>query len=186
MEQLYYDTERTPNTQQCYYLSEEEKKLIGTRFFLSTDDKVKIWFNPVDLNKYSRSFDDNGFPILVEYELKEDGTRSTHYKEVVNGFRAIDADKEKEAKDAIIAQAQEEAKEEAIERIQVTVTSGKVFYADPTSRADLADAIDLMQEEGLVTYLWKTINGIMEVTLDDMKEARKLGLLEKGRLVGVE
>ena len=74
---------------------------------------------------------------------------------------------------------------EAIDRIKVTVTSGMEFYADPESRTDLSDAISIMREQGLTEYQWKTTTGVQLVTLVDMIEARTLGLVAKGNLVGV-
>jgi len=76
-------------------------------------------------------------------------------------------------------------KQYKLNNITVTVTSGKVLYADPTSRTDIADVIKCMELNSIAQYQWKTVNGIMNVTLDDFKEALLLGLAEKGKIIGV-
>ena len=71
----------------------------------------------------------------------------------------------------------------------VTVTTGKKFYADPVSRADLADAIAIAQEKNQTETMWKLaepINGTKwnMVTLAEVQEARELALLVKGTIIG--
>lgn len=85
---------------------------------------------------------------------------------------------------------EEAIKKSQIDRIKVRVSTGKVFYADPTSRADIADAIDLAVEENRTTAPWKLAeefegNKIAIVTLEEFKEARRLGLAAKGSIIGV-
>ena len=76
-------------------------------------------------------------------------------------------------------------KEYLLDSIVVTTTSGKSFYADPISRTDLADAISIANESGETTVLWKLATGWEEVTLEEMKEARLLGLQEKAKVIGM-
>lgn len=76
-------------------------------------------------------------------------------------------------------------KEHLLNSIVVTTTSGKEFYADPISRTDLADAISIAEESSEVAVLWKLATGWTEVTLEEMKEARLLGLQEKARVIGI-
>lgn len=94
--------------------------------------------------------------------------------------------------DAEIAEAQEAAVVKAAQLAELTVTlvCGKVFYADAASRGDLADAIAIAEEEGLVSTTWKLAEEFegtrwVEVTLTELKEARKLGLIAKASIVGV-
>ena len=104
-------------------------------------------------------------------EIKEDSTQYTAI--------AIPINKEEDAKQAI--------KEYRLKNIVVEV-DGIRFYADPESRADLSDAILEAQEAGLQdTYEqeWKTKDGIKNVTLAQIKTARRKGLEEKGNIVGV-
>jgi len=80
-------------------------------------------------------------------------------------------------------------KEETLSKLTVTLTDGKVFYADAESRLDLRDAIQLGLDLGQDTTYWKLaeeFNGqrIVEVTIDELKEASKLALLTKGQIVG--
>jgi len=72
-----------------------------------------------------------------------------------------------------------------LSRLIVTISTGKRFYADPTSRADLADVISILIENGIVEYLWKTADGIILVTIAELREARMMGLQAKGDSVGV-
>jgi len=67
----------------------------------------------------------------------------------------------------------------------VTTSSCVRFYADPTSRVDLSDAINILLENGLDEYLWKTADGIKMVSLAELREARMLGLQAKGEDVGI-
>lgn len=76
-------------------------------------------------------------------------------------------------------------KQYALDSITVTVTSGKVLYADPISRTDIADAIKCMEMNNVSEQEWKTVNGVISVTLTDFKEALLLGLQAKGAIIGV-
>ena len=75
MEMRYFDLKETPKTGKTFL---EE----GANRLPATDERVAIYFQSVDLVKYDRYFDIDGFPKLIEYELQEDGTRYSHYKEV--------------------------------------------------------------------------------------------------------
>ena len=86
---------------------------------------------------------------------------------------------------------QEAVKKDSLERIKVTTTSGKVFYGDPVSRTDLSDAIDLAAETGKTSVLWKLAepvsdSRIVDVTVDELKEARMLALDAKAKIIGVQ
>lgn len=81
-------------------------------------------------------------------------------------------------------------KEESLNKLTITTSLGKVFYADPKSRGDLADAIALANEENKTKALWKLAEPfkgkrVVEVKLSELKEARKLALEAKGSIVGV-
>ena len=80
-------------------------------------------------------------------------------------------------------------KENTLSNLTVTTTNGKVFYADKDSRADINEAINIAEDEGQTSTFWKLAeefdgSKIVEVTLDELKEVRKLALEEKGKLVG--
>ena len=79
-------------------------------------------------------------------------------------------------------------KEEQLNNLIVTITSGKRFYADPQSRTDLDgavlhgfinNALDTLEEN------WKTADGLQLVTFAEMKEASRMALEAKGQIVGV-
>lgn len=81
-------------------------------------------------------------------------------------------------------------KKESLENLKVTTSSGKVFYGDPTSRSDISDAIDLAEETGQTTTYWKLaepISGskVVEVSKEELKEARMLALQAKASIIGV-
>ena len=76
-------------------------------------------------------------------------------------------------------------KEHLLNSIVVTTSSGKSFYADPISRTDLADAISIADERNETAVLWKLATGWEQVTLEEMKEARLLGLQEKAKVIGM-
>lgn len=75
-------------------------------------------------------------------------------------------------------------KEHLLNSIVVTTQSSKEFYADPVSRADLADAISIAGENSKTSVLWKLKSGWSEVTLAEMQEARLLGLEAKAKIIG--
>lgn len=115
-------------------------------------------------------------------ETLEDGTIQTFWE-----MEAIEISHKKDA-ESTIKDYHESIKKESLSNIIVTVASGKRFYADPESRADISDAILEAQEIGAEdadTTTWKTPDGLQAVTIADLKEARKLGLVEKGKIVGV-
>ena len=76
-------------------------------------------------------------------------------------------------------------KVEALKRLTVTTSSGKEFYADAESRVDIADAIGVGIDNNLTTTMWKCKSGLIEVTIDELKEARLLALTAKGGIVGI-
>jgi len=84
-----------------------------------------------------------------------------------------------------VTQKDKAIKKYDLEHIKVTVSSGKVLYSDPISRTDIADVIKCMELNDITEYNWKTVNGIMSVTLDEFKEALLLGLQQKGKIIGV-
>jgi len=70
----------------------------------------------------------------------------------------------------------------------VTVSSGKVFYVDPESRGDISEAIGVAGDTGQTEVMWKLAEEFegerwVLCTLDDMKEARRMGLEYKGSVV---
>lgn len=84
----------------------------------------------------------------------------------------------------------EEIKKELLSSIVVATSSGKKFYGDPISRSDISDAIALSEETGVTTTLWKLAESvgdarIVEVTVDELREARTLSLQAKANIIGV-
>jgi len=81
-------------------------------------------------------------------------------------------------------------KKDAIEAMTVTTSTGKTFYADPQSRLDISDAILAGTSAGIESTMWKLAvpfdgEKIVEVTLDELKEAQMMALREKAKIVGV-
>jgi hypothetical protein len=81
-------------------------------------------------------------------------------------------------------------KTEALAKLTVTTSSGKVFYADTESRVDLNDAIRKAEKENLADTPWKLAEEfegerVIIVTLEEIREAADLALSAKGTIVGV-
>ena len=79
------------------------------------------------------------------------------------------------------------SKEEQLNTLIVTVNA-KRFYADPESRTDIVATIIEAQDQGATNDSvtpWKTPDGVMSVTLAELKEASKLALEAKAGLIGV-
>ena len=140
---------------------------------------------------------DYGFTKLI------DGYWATSQVELDNTWLPIEKNEEgvitapiglvEQLANEVTEQAKQEAeaiKDEQLKKLTVTIGSGKVFYADAESRIDLRDAIELGNDLGQTSTYWKLaeeFNGsrIVEVTLDELKEASKLALETKGQIVGV-
>lgn len=80
-------------------------------------------------------------------------------------------------------------KERQLSRLTVTTSTGKVFYADPTSRSDLAQALVLGQANGINETTWKLAEEFegsryVVVTLAELGEAAYIALQTKGQIVG--
>jgi hypothetical protein len=78
----------------------------------------------------------------------------------------------------------------ALNTAVVEASNGMKFYADPTSRIDMSDAIAIALDEGLTETTWKLAeeyNGskIQVVQLDTLKEARRLAIEYKGAVIGI-
>jgi hypothetical protein len=123
--------------------------------------------------------------------FKEDGDVYKNYlNELVDGKYVVDTVKELEASTAAEAVVAKATKEEALNKLTVTTTSGKVFYADSDSRIDLNDAIVIGTEEGLTETTWKLaeeVNGskYVMVSMTELKEARSLAINAKANIIGV-
>ena len=112
----------------------------------------------------------------VEHRRNPDGTPSGLIKKIT--FYEADEKLFKDGED-----------QESLNKAKIQVSSGKWFYVDPVSRADIADAINIGIDNNIIEQVWKLaepINGskYVLVTMDEMKEARYLGLQYKGALVG--
>lgn len=81
-------------------------------------------------------------------------------------------------------------KKDSLQNLTITVTSGKVFYADPESRQDISDAIALSTANGLTETQWKLseeFDGerIVIVSIEELQEVLHKALLHKAGLVGI-
>lgn len=80
------------------------------------------------------------------------------------------------------------SKEELLNVLIVTISTGKRFYADAESRTDLLSAILEAQNQGATDASvsnWKTPDGIVSVNLAELKEASKKALEAKAGIIGV-
>ncbi len=79
--------------------------------------------------------------------------------------------------------------DELLSALTVTVSSGKVFYADPLSRVDISNAIQLAQLQGIASTTCKLAeefegSKFSTVGIDELIEALYLSLSEKAKIVG--
>jgi len=81
---------------------------------------------------------------------------------------------------------EEVLKEEQLKKLTVTTSKGITFYADPESRVDIVSAIKAGEDAGIDKTVWKTPNGLIETTLDELREVNMLALKTKAEIVGVE
>ena len=130
--------------------------------------------------------------FLVEEKSRVVGD-DTHtyyeYQQVALQYDALESDVDK----AIAKESERilnERKADALATMKVRTQSGKLFYVDDNSRMDINDAINLAVDTGVATTIWKLaeeVNGskLVEVSVDELKEARKLALEEKAKIIGV-
>ena len=80
-------------------------------------------------------------------------------------------------------------KEDKLRNLIVINKIGKRFYADPEARTDITAVIIQATEQGATNeavLTWKTPDGIRDVTLAELKEANKLALEAKAKIIGVD
>ena len=83
----------------------------------------------------------------------------------------------------VLAQQNKTHRTEAVARIRVTTTSGKVFDGDETSQTRMARAVVALQAAGQTETLWVLAdNTPTMVTLDELAEALALAGAEQTRL----
>lgn len=119
------------------------------------------------------------FNIEQVTKENEDGTTYIMYQYEQLRFKPTDTPK----------YIENTVKDYRLNNLKVTTASGKTFYADPSSRVDLRDAIAQAEDKGLTSTTWKLAEDFegsryAVVTLDELKEASSLALEEKGKIVG--
>ena len=77
-------------------------------------------------------------------------------------------------------------REEASNKMTVTISSGKVLYADHIARFNILAGISAAEFLAQTTSEWRLAdNTIQTVTLDELKEANAIALQQFGNLVGI-
>jgi len=185
----------------------EEEKQQGYQELLLEDENLlfeDVVFNPIRIN-YSeneafQTFQDwlHGVNIITEYEAatydENNNILTEEIKEVtepIHNYVAPDNfddeinswlsnnTQNKERLDLI--------KKDKLSRLIVEVNGFK-FYADNESRLDIIIAIQEAEKQGLTddyTTMWKTADGISNVSLGDLRQVPKLALEMKAQIVGV-
>jgi len=130
-------------------------------------DYIRVWQTLKDKNG-NDVLTKSGFPIKTGFSRKIPHL-TINKEEALAGDEAI--------------------KENALSKATVQTSTGKWFYADSASRSDISDAIGIAVENELTSNLWKLaepINGEKWniVTLEELREARLLGLQLKGSIIG--
>lgn len=129
----------------------------------------------------------NGF-----YKIEQNGYVSTRSTEK-EGYLPIEKDSEGNITTPIelvnqISKQLLPSKQEQLNSLIVSISNNKRFYADPESRTDLMAVVIEAQRVNAAndyTIEWKTPDGIITVTLADLKEASALALTEKAKIIGV-
>ena len=170
-----------------FFILNNDKDFIDDRILNNPLSSFKdIWRNP-DSKTYRYC------PLMPKWKQevgKDDNYIDRAFESGIRVSRGLINQEEKEAYDSYYAKKEAEAiKAEQLKKLTVTIGDGKVFYADAESRIDLRDAIELGIELNQTSTAWKLaedFNGsrIVEVTIDELKEASKLALMTKGNIVG--
>lgn len=127
----------------------------------------------------------------IEVNEEDYTTKKGFGKYLINGSLVDIADDDTAARQAIIDKISfTKNKSILLNKLTVTTTSGKIFYADPISRGDLSDAISILIKNNLNETVWKLAsnkngNRNVKVPLAELEEARELALVAKGSLVGI-
>ncbi len=144
----YYDLIETPKTGKTF--SEG-----GLNRLPKTDSKVAVYFQSIDKVKYDRGFDIDGYPILKEYSLQEDGTRFSLYLDVPDSegvyqpdIVAIEAEARIQAKNQVNIdyEAQVNALTEGVPEAEIKTWTkqeleARAYKADNTTSTPLIDAL---------------------------------------------
>ena len=162
----------------AYVVDGEEPEFIANPDFISYD----VWMAEDVVTQVAQDavYDTDGITVITP--------AVPEIRELVRPFVAPDV-LESELDDYLASNAEYKAhldseKDKQLSRVTVTTTSGKEFYADPLSRVDIADAVQVAINSGLTSTSWKLVSGWTTVTLDEMKEAQRLGLEAKGAIIG--
>jgi len=193
----WYDKIETPKTGKTFL---EE----GINRLPKTDPKVSNYFNALPFG-YSRDFDSDGYPILVEIscvnvngtpneqglkieELEKDseGNLYQYYKEI-NGEHIPNALKAKEELADAMAKDYKADQNELIARATVTTANNNIFNAHLEARINIAAAIQSAEARGILKTIWRMAdNSEVEVTIEELKEANYLALVEFARIKQIQ
>lgn len=86
-----------------------------------------------------------------------------------------------------VPEVAEPSKEEKLNTLIVTVNN-KNFYADPDSRVDIMTTIMVAESQGSTDTAetnWKTPDGIISVTLLELRQANQKAIEAKAGIIGV-
>lgn len=130
------------------------------------------------------------------YGVREDGNTVSYtieaeeYKQWLANGNIPEPEFTEAELEAQVKQLAKVEKTEALSKLTVTTSTGKVFYADTESRVDLNDAIRRAEKENLSNTPWKLAENfegerVVIVTLEEIREAADLALSAKGSIVGV-
>lgn len=171
----YYDLVETPKTGKTFL---EE----GINRLPETDERVSVWFQPIDKIIYDRGFDVDGYPVLLEYELDAEGNRYLYYQNVMtNGVYLQDTVKKSEELEAQVKAEYKASRVQAVENIKVTTTAGNTFDGDETSQTRMVRAASLMDDVEVTNWALAD-NTVIEASKAELMEAAKLAGQEQTRL----
>jgi hypothetical protein len=124
------------------------------------------------IKAYVYKANDNCIQIEWDDSIIMDMTSATYlYVEELNTVQRVDFDYFSEYRTAVA----KEAKIKDVAKITVTTTSSKVFDGDEVSQDRMVRAVQIAGITAQTTTNWKMAdNSIVEVTLDELKEALAL------------
>jgi len=103
---------------------------------------------------------------------------------LVDGVLKEDTQEVQRLDQAATHKEQKAQKLKALKELTVTTEAGNTFDADDQSRANMNEAITAAAVLGLTESPWKLHdNSVVTISVDEIKEALALGIVEKGAIV---
>lgn len=157
---------------------------------------VKIILNVksnLKITKSTLKFDNETHIYINErHESKEEDGETLEYY-LYDKLVVFNSDNFSGVESIALSYYKDKMKNDEINTMVVTTSTGIRLYADPTARGDIKDAISAAEnrlvgletrpDDSDISELWKTPDGWIEVNLAEFKEVPELSLIEKKRII---